>query len=65
MVMTEKMAINQKAMGLENRFPVAPPSVPAAVVAWLCSDPEAADHNGETFAAQKFAKERGLHPTWW
>ena len=65
MVMTEKMAINQKAMGLENKFPVAPPSVPAAVVAWLATDPEAADHNGETFTAQKFAKDRGLHAPWW
>ncbi|HET9543587.1 MAG TPA: SDR family oxidoreductase [Acidimicrobiales bacterium] len=65
MVMTEKMAVNQKAMGLENRFPVAPPSVPAAVVAWLCTDPEAADHNGETFTAQRFAKDRGLHQPWW
>ena len=65
MVMTEKMAINQKAMGLENKFPVAPPSVPASVVAWLCTDPEAAEHNGETFTAQKFAKDRGLHDPWW
>ena len=65
MVMTEKMAMNQKAMGLENRFPVAPPSVPAAVVAWLATDPEAAEHNGETFTAQRFAKERGLHAPWW
>jgi NAD(P)-dependent dehydrogenase (short-subunit alcohol dehydrogenase family) len=65
MVMTEKMAINQKAMGLENKFPVAPPSVPAAVVAWLCTDPEAAEHNGETFTAQKFAKARRLHDPWW
>jgi NAD(P)-dependent dehydrogenase (short-subunit alcohol dehydrogenase family) len=65
MVMTEKMAINQRAMGLENRFPVAPPTVPAAVVAWLVTDPEAAEHNGETFPAQKFAKERGLHEPWW
>ncbi len=65
MVMTEKMAMNQRAMGLENKFPVAPPSVPASVVAWLCTDPEAADHNGETFTAQKFAKDRGLHAPWW
>jgi len=65
MVMTEKMAMNQKAMGLENKFPVAPPSVPASVVAWLATDPEAADHNGETFTAQKFAKDRGLHQPWW
>jgi NAD(P)-dependent dehydrogenase (short-subunit alcohol dehydrogenase family) len=65
MVMTEKMAINQRAMGLEDKFPVAPPSVPAAVVAWLVTDPEAAGHNGETFSAQRFAKERGLHEPWW
>jgi NAD(P)-dependent dehydrogenase (short-subunit alcohol dehydrogenase family) len=65
MVMTEKMAVNQKAMGLENRFPAAPPSVPAAVVAWLVTAPDAAEHNGETFTAQRFAKERDLHEPWW
>jgi NAD(P)-dependent dehydrogenase (short-subunit alcohol dehydrogenase family) len=65
MVMTEKMAVNQKAMGLEDKFPVAPPTVPAAVVRWLVTDPEAAGHNGETFTAQRFAKDRGLHAPWW
>jgi NAD(P)-dependent dehydrogenase (short-subunit alcohol dehydrogenase family) len=65
MVMTEKMEINQRAMGLENKFPVAPPSVPASVVAWLCTDPAAAEHNGESFTAQKFAKDEGLHEPWW
>jgi NAD(P)-dependent dehydrogenase (short-subunit alcohol dehydrogenase family) len=65
MVLTEKMERNQRAMGLEGRFSVAPPSVPAAVVAWLATDLEAPAHNGETFTAQRFAKERGLHPPWW
>ncbi len=65
MVMTEKMEINQRDMGLENKFPVAPPSVPASVVAWLCTDPAAAEHNGESFTAQRFAKDEGLHDPWW
>ncbi len=64
MVLTEKMAINQRALGLEDKYPVAPPSVPAGVVAWLASSDEAAAHNGETFNAQRFARERALHPDW-
>ncbi len=64
MVLTEKMAINQRALGLEHKYPVAPPSVPASVVAWLATSPEAADHNGETFTAQRFARTAGLHPDW-
>jgi hypothetical protein len=52
-------------MGLENKFPVAPPSVPASVVAWLCTDPAAAERNGESFTAQRFAKDEGLHEPWW
>jgi len=65
MVLTEKMEINQRALGLERKFPVAPPSVPASVVAWLATDPEAGEHNGDTFAAQRVAKERALHEPWW
>ncbi len=64
MVLTEKMELNQKALGLEHKYPVAPPSVPASVVAWLATSPEAADHNGETFNAQRFARTQGLHPDW-
>ena len=63
-VVTERMEVNAKALGLEGRYRGAPPTVPAAVVAWLATDPEAAELNGETVSAQKFADERGLHPDW-
>lgn len=64
MVLTEKMAINQRVLGLEDKYPVAPPSVPASVVVWLATSDGAAAHNGETFNAQRFARERALHPDW-
>ena len=64
-VVTERMEINAEALGLDGVYPGAPPSVPAAVVAWLASDPEAGAFNGRTVTAQKFAKDRGLHPRWW
>lgn len=41
-----------------------PPSVPAAVIAWLCTSPEANELNGTTVGAQRFALERRLHPDW-
>ena len=63
-VVTERMAANARALGLEGAYPGAPPSVPAAVIAWLASDPEAAELNGQTITAQRFAKKRGLHPPW-
>jgi NAD(P)-dependent dehydrogenase (short-subunit alcohol dehydrogenase family) len=63
-VMTERMETNAKDRGFEGRYRGAPPSVPAAVVAWLATDPEAAALNGKTVTAQKFALERGLHPDW-
>jgi NAD(P)-dependent dehydrogenase (short-subunit alcohol dehydrogenase family) len=64
-VVTERMEANAEALGLEGVYPGAPPSVPASVVAWLASAPEAAELNGTTVTAQKFAKDRGLHPKWW
>lgn len=66
MILTERMVENQKALGLENKYPAAPPSVPGAVVAWLASlsPEEAAEHNGETFNAQREARKRQLHPAW-
>ena len=64
-VVTERMEINAKALGLEGAYAGAPPSVPATVVAWLASSPEAAELNGQTVLAQKVANDRGLHPRWW
>jgi NAD(P)-dependent dehydrogenase (short-subunit alcohol dehydrogenase family) len=63
-VMTERMEVNAKDRGFEGRYRGAPPSVPAAVVAWWASDPGAAAFNGQTITAQKFALEHGLHPDW-
>ena len=64
-IVTERMEVNASALGLEGRYPGAPPTVPAAVVAWLATAPEATGRNGETFSAQKFAKAQNLHEPWW
>lgn len=42
----------------------APPAVPAAVVAWLATHPEAVAMSGQTIYAQRFCKERQLLPGW-
>lgn len=63
-VITERMEVNARALGLEGRYPGAPPSVPATVIAWLATSPEAAEINGSTISAQRFARDRGLHPDW-
>ena len=55
-VVTERMEVNQKALGLEGVYPGAPPSVPASVIAWCASSPDAAELNGQTILAQRFAK---------
>ncbi len=63
-VETERQIVNASALGLEGRYPGAPPSVPAAVIAWLATAPEAHALNGQTILAQRFAREHGLHPDW-
>jgi NAD(P)-dependent dehydrogenase (short-subunit alcohol dehydrogenase family) len=64
-VVTERMEVNARALGLEGVYPGAPPTVPAAVIAWLADSPDAVAHNGTTVSAQRFAKEHALHPRWW
>ncbi len=64
LVITEML----KARGLDESFAKqfggAPPSVPAAVIAWLAQSDEAVAFHGETVSAQKFALERGVHGDW-
>jgi NAD(P)-dependent dehydrogenase (short-subunit alcohol dehydrogenase family) len=64
-VVTERMEVNARELGLEGAYPGAPPSVPAAVITWCATSPEVADLNGQTISAQKFAKDRSLHDPWW
>jgi NAD(P)-dependent dehydrogenase (short-subunit alcohol dehydrogenase family) len=63
-VLTERMAANQAELGFVGVYRGAPPSVPASVVTWLASSPDADELNGTTVSAQRFALERGLHPDW-
>jgi NAD(P)-dependent dehydrogenase (short-subunit alcohol dehydrogenase family) len=70
-VLTERMVLAQERLGLAGRYPGAPPSVPGAAVAWLAGGPggvtpdERLAMNGTTISAQRFARERALHPDWW
>jgi NAD(P)-dependent dehydrogenase (short-subunit alcohol dehydrogenase family) len=63
-VITERMEVNAGALGLAGRYQGAPPSVPGVVIAWLGASPDAAELNGATISAQRFALERSLHPDW-
>jgi len=63
-VLTERQAVNAAALGLEGNYKGAPPSVPAAVIAWLATSPDALALNGQTIHAQKFALDHQLHPDW-
>ena len=63
-VMTEAMELNDPEGKIAELFPPAPPSVPAAAIAWIASQPSASELNGQTVFAQPFAIERNLHPNW-
>jgi len=62
-VETERQQSNAAALGLLGRYSGAPPSVPAAAIAWMVDHPGALD-NGQTVRAQKLALVEGLHPDW-
>jgi len=63
-VITERMLANAERLGLEGRYAGAPPSAPAAAVAWLAASSEAPALNGQTVSGLKLALEKGLHADW-
>jgi NAD(P)-dependent dehydrogenase (short-subunit alcohol dehydrogenase family) len=63
-VMTEAMKLNDPEGAIQERFRPAPPSVPAAAIAWLAEKQHAAEWNGKTAHAQKLCLDLGLHPDW-
>jgi NAD(P)-dependent dehydrogenase (short-subunit alcohol dehydrogenase family) len=63
-VVTERMLANAARLGLDGRYQGAPPSAPAAAVAWLASSPEAASLNGQTIEGLRLVLARKLHPDW-
>jgi NAD(P)-dependent dehydrogenase (short-subunit alcohol dehydrogenase family) len=64
LILTESM----RALGISDAFAKqyggAPPEVPAAVIAWLASDPRAAEWHAKTVHAQRLCKQLGLVPGW-
>ncbi len=63
-VTTERMAANAARLGLEGHYAGAPPSAPAAAVAWLATAEEARELNGQTVEGLRLVLQRGLHPDW-
>jgi NAD(P)-dependent dehydrogenase (short-subunit alcohol dehydrogenase family) len=64
-VVTEAMrALFGEKSDLDEANRGAPPEVPAAVIAWLASDPQANALAGQTINAQRLCKERNLLPGW-
>jgi NAD(P)-dependent dehydrogenase (short-subunit alcohol dehydrogenase family) len=62
-VETERQVVNAVALGLVGHYRGAPPSVPAAAIAWIGNLPDELE-NGQTVRGQKVALTHGLHPNW-
>ena len=62
-IATERMAQDMADFGFDASAG-APPDVIGAVVAWLATDPDAAEWAGRVVPAQALCHERGLLPGW-
>ena len=60
---TERQQLNASALGLVGHYSGAPPSAPAAAIAWLAEHPDQVE-NGRTVRALKLALTHTLHPDW-
>jgi len=63
-VLTESMKLHDADGVISRSVQGAPPEVPAAVIAWLASDPTAEEWNGRTVHAQKLCLKLQLVPDW-
>ena len=63
-VMTEAMVVNDPDGELSKYQKGAPMQVPAAVIAWLATDPAAGEWNGKTVTAQRLCLKLQLQPDW-
>lgn len=63
-VMTESIRLNDPEAAISEHFWPAPPSVPAAVIAWLADRGDIEQWNGDTVHAQKLALDHSLHADW-
>ena len=64
LVMTEAMEMRPDRDDFINFYGGAPMKVPAAVVAWLATAPEARELNGQTIMAQRHCLKLNLVPEW-
>jgi NAD(P)-dependent dehydrogenase (short-subunit alcohol dehydrogenase family) len=63
-VMTEAMAVHDSEGEFSKFQRGAPMEVPASVVAWLATEPDAAEWNGKTVSAQRLCLKLQLQPDW-
>lgn len=63
-VITERMQANSARLGLEGKYHGAPPTAPAAAVAWLATSPDAVALSGQTVEGLRLALKHGLHADW-
>jgi hypothetical protein len=58
------MQANSARLGLEGKYHGAPPTAPAAAVAWLATSPDAVALSGQTVEGLRLALKHGLHADW-